>query len=105
MRNTAPPPARPDLELLRLEVDKFRAAEASPLTEYGYGRDWVNFCAWCKQTERTPLPATSETLSLFIADQLADKKVSTACRRAAAICSIHQRAGYASPADNSVRQL
>jgi len=102
---TAPVPARPDLELLRIEVDKFRAAETAAITEYGYSRDWMNFCAWCKRTGCVPLPASSETLCLFIADQLTNKKVSTACRRAAAVCSIHQRAGYPSPSDNSVRQL
>jgi integrase len=51
------------------------------------------------------MPATSETLSLFLVDQLTRKKVSTVSRRAAAVTYMHERAGYPSPADTSVRQL
>jgi integrase len=94
-----------DLELLRLEVDKLRGAEMAALTEYGYSRDFHNFCVWCEQASRTSLPATSETLSLFVAHQLGQKKVTTVSRRVAAVSYVHVRAGHPSPADASVRQI
>jgi integrase len=98
-----PPAARPDFRRLAIEADKLRDAEMSALTEYGYGQDWGFFREWCTQNECTALPATTETLSLFLVDQLAGKKVATVCRYASSIAYTHERAGYASPADGTVR--
>jgi len=51
------------------------------------------------------MPATPETVSLFLADQLAYKKVTTVYRYSAAIAYTHIRAGLPSPIDDSVHQV
>lgn len=95
----------PDLKHLRLEVDRLRAAEMAPATEYGYRQDWQTFRTWCKWTGRVAMPASSETVSLFVADQLTCKKVTTVYRYCSAIAYAHMRAHLPSPADDSVRQI
>jgi integrase len=51
---------------------------------------------------RQALPASPETLSLFLADQLATKKVVTVARYVAGIAFRHRREGFPSPVDGSV---
>ena len=94
----------PDIQRLQIEVDKLQHAQMAVATERGYAHDWRTFHAWCERAGRQALPASPETLSLFIADQLAGKKVVTVCRYAAGVAFIHSREGYASPFDNSVHK-
>jgi integrase len=97
--------ARPDIGRLLIEVENFRGAEMAPTTEYGYAHDWRLFSQWCEHAGRTAMPATPETLALFLADRLREKKVNTVCRYAAGISYAHSRAGLPSPLDNSVRRV
>lgn len=76
----------------------------SPATEKGYAHDWKIFTRWAKRFGREPLPASSETVSLFIADQLRRKKVVTVARYACGIAFMHRREGFQSPCDNSVHK-
>ena len=94
----------PDIAGLQIEVDKLQKAQMSVATEKGYAHDWRTFRAWCERAGRQALPASPETLSLFIADQLAGKKVVTVCRYAAGVGFIHRREGFPSPLDGSVHQ-
>ena len=81
-------------------------ATIAPITEYGYGRDWLKFAAFCTENQLAALPANSETLSLFIADQLVrDRKVSTICRYASAVAYRHRRQGYDSPLTQTVKDV
>jgi integrase len=77
----------------------------APATEYGYRQDFLAFGKWCEWTKRVAMPATPETVSLFLADQLAYKKVTTVYRYSAAIAYTHIRAGLSSPVDDSVHQV
>ena len=94
----------PDIARLQIEVDKLQHARMAVATERGYAHDWRTFRAWCERAGRQALPASPETLSLFVADQLASKKVVTVCRYAAGVGFIHRREGFPSPLDGSVHQ-
>lgn len=93
----------PDIQRLQLEVDKLQRAQMAAGTEKGYAHDWRTFRAWCERAGRQPLPASPETLKLFLADELARKKVATVCRYGASIAFHHRREGLPSPVDDSVR--
>jgi integrase len=94
------------LDSLRAERIKLQAARLSVNTRKGYGYDWAMFKTWCERLGRPSLPATSETLSLYLADILsAGRKVSTATRRAAAVAHYHRQAGLINPMNPDVRGL
>lgn len=82
-----------------------RRADLAPATEYGYAHDWRCFVTWCERANLQPLPADSETLSLFVADQLDQgKRVTTVSRYIAGICYQHRQMGFPKPADCQVRK-
>jgi site-specific recombinase XerD len=62
-----------------------------------YRRDWRAFVLWCEGHGLPSLPATPDTICLYLAD-LADRlKPSTIGIRLAAISQAHQAAGHESP--------
>jgi len=80
-----------------------RAAEFISLstaanTRRAYAADWRNFTAWCESKGAAALPASPETVALYLADAAADCKPSTLARRLAAISKAHSAAGFPSPA-------
>lgn len=75
-------------------------------TELGYSYDWRNFRRWCEGCGREPLPASVETVTLYLTDQLVSgKKVSTVTRRAAALAHMHKTGGVEWIAATAVRYL
>ena len=67
-----------------------------------YESDLRAFCSWCQARGLSCLPATPETVSLYIADVAETMKPSTLQRRLAAIAVAHKAAGYLSPASHEV---
>ena len=64
----------------------------------GYKSAWVRSEDWCLQADLVALPATSETLALFIAAEAdAGRANATLEHRLAAIRLVHLGAGFASP--------
>ncbi|MDH6460134.1 site-specific recombinase XerD [Micromonospora sp. A200] len=74
--------------------------EATPeSTRRAYQEDWKRFTDWCAEQERTPLPATGETLAQYAAHlALGEKAPATIGRAMAAIAKAHELAG-AGPLD------
>jgi site-specific recombinase XerD len=72
-----------------------------------YRADWRDFAAWCAAADRPALPATPETVALYLADLAgAGRKASTLQRRLSAISRAHQYAGHPSPTkDAAVRAV
>jgi site-specific recombinase XerD len=86
-------------------ADKARAyanEARSANTLRAYESDLRAFCAWCQARGLTCLPATAETVSLYIADVAETVKPSTLQRRLAAIAVAHKAAGYESPTSHEV---
>lgn len=85
------------------EVAKTYVAHAKASnTLRAYRADWNDFTAWCEARGVQPLPATPETVALYLSELAASgKKTSTLQRRVSSISQAHQAAGYDSPTRSS----
>lgn len=95
------------LELLLVdEQAKLNRAIHSRITQIGYGYDWKMFRRWCAAMQREALPATVETVSLYLAFELGSgKKVATAVRRSSAITHEHRSNGLETPITDEILYL
>jgi len=76
----------------------------STLTAYAY--DWAMFQDWCKEVGRQSLPATTETVELYLAALIDEgKRVTTARRRTCAIAHYHRAANVPNPVTPAVKTL
>lgn len=81
-------------------VAGFSAASRSDATRKGYGSDWRDFLAFCREHDLQPLPASAETLAMYLAALAsAGRKVATIRRRVVAIGAAHRLSSLPSPAD------
>ncbi|RZM08844.1 MAG: site-specific integrase [Sphingomonas sp.] len=87
--------------LLDEEVEAARgyvAAARAPATRRAYASDWRLFLAWCEARGLASLPATPETVAVFLsAEAQAGIRPSTIGRRLAAIGYAHVQAGFDPP--------
>ena len=96
---------------------RFARAARSDATLRAYRSDWADFAAWCADRQLAAMPATPETVALYIASRAeagpddgdgrptAPLKVATLSRRMAAISQAHKLAGLESPALRSREPL
>ena len=96
---------------------RFAAAARSDATLRAYRSDWADFRSWCANRDLSPMPATPETVSLYIASRAeigpddergrptAPLKVATLERRLAAISQAHKLAGLETPASRAKEPL
>ena len=73
----------------RAELNRLEGAYA-PSTMRSYYSDVQAFVDWCNWTQRTPFPASVETVCEFIEEQGKEKEASTVRRRLYAIRKIHR---------------
>ncbi len=66
-------------------------------TVRAYRADWTHFEGWCKAHGQSSLPATPETVALYVTDLSATHKTATITRRISAISQAHQIAGFDTP--------
>ncbi len=66
-------------------------------TTKAYASDWRLFETWCREFGRPALPASAETVVLWLAEVGAAWKVATVGRRVAAIGAAHRKAGHGDP--------
>jgi integrase len=66
-------------------------------TVLAYQRDWTDFTRWCGSHGLVSLPATPDTVALYLSDLAATHKTSTLIRRTSSISQAHQIAEYESP--------
>lgn len=86
-----------NLEHLAEEAFRFARASKSEATIRAYRTDWRDFTSWCECRALQPLPASPETVALYVTDLAGWAKVSTIGRRLSAISQAHQTAGHDSP--------
>ena len=65
----------------------------APNTRRAYAADWRDFRAWCVLHGRPSLPASPDTVALYLSDLAERCKTSTLQRRLAALSQAHQAAG------------
>jgi integrase len=85
------------LTRVRLHQLTLAANVRSHRTMVGYKNDWRAFEEWCKSVGFCPLPATDETVALFLTWYLEDHRVTTAVRHSTAINFYHKRGGHPVP--------
>jgi integrase len=74
-------------------------------TRRAYRSDWTDFTVWCEQNGLMPLPATPESVALYLGALAQVAKVSTVGRRLTAIAKAHRAAGYETPTKSEVVHL
>lgn len=89
------------LERLERYARDHRAAN----TKRAYEADLRDFADWCERYDRSPLPASVETVGLYVGALAAENKLATIERRLAAISVAHKEAGYDSPASVAEQPL
>jgi integrase len=99
------PPPEAAVEQLRRECETLSRGVLARNTIRGYEHDWLMFGRWCEGMKLTHLPASSETVALYLTHLLQGHKLTTAERRASAISHYHRAAGHPSPVDVRVRGL
>ena len=84
---------------IRAMREGLQSVDKAALTVRGYSADWRMFSDWCQTAGRSALPATEETLGLYIAWMVGTqrRKVSTANRHIAAIRHFHRGANLKPP--------
>jgi site-specific recombinase XerD len=93
------------------ELRKERAAAVlngthAASTLRAYATDWAQFAAWCEQCGRSSLPASSDSVQLYLVDLARRGRApATLERRVVAITRNHRQAGHRSPVDVDVREV
>ena len=86
-------------------VDSSRGAQHASRTISAYASDWRDFLAWCSRVGRVALPASPDTVALYVADLSTRWKPSTLERRVAAISYHHEAAGFSLVTSGAVRNV
>lgn len=80
--------------------------DATPAnTRKAYDRDWKIFIDWCTGTGRAPLPASPETVVLFLSAYADTYRITTLRRIIAAISIAHQWAQHQTPTHHAIVRL
>jgi len=97
----------PSLEAAASRVRGYLRNTRAPNTYKAYAADWKHFDTWCAAHGRPALPASAETVMLYLGELGgAGKRLNTITRRLAAIAQVHRFAGLDSPSqERPVRQL
>ncbi|MBY6274119.1 MAG: integrase, partial [Bacillaceae bacterium] len=80
-------------ELARQARD-YASRSRAPNTKRAYQNDWRDFTSWCEEQGLQPLPATPQTIALYLTARAETHRVSTLQRRLSAISQAHKAAGY-----------
>jgi site-specific recombinase XerD len=100
------PAASAEIAIAAERLREYVSRAKAPNTVRAYAADWRHFSAWCAPRRVGALPATPETIGLYLAEVADAMRVSTLTRRISAISQAHRLAGFDPPtADARVRIL
>lgn len=93
------PTHRPTTTIVTLEellerAKQFGMHARAHATEKAYNSDWRDFEGWCQSHDLASLPATPETVALYIADRASTLASATITRRLTSITNAHRDAGF-----------
>lgn len=94
---------RDDLDALIAKTARLYGQAITPSTRKAYTRRWRLFVEWCDSKGLEPLPATGETVMLYLADAVGGERgaaLATLRGWLAAINRIHVEAGMRPPGDD-----
>lgn len=95
----------PDVQKLRAGAALFVLSSQAPNTRKAYASDWRDFTRWCTDAGRDRLPASADTLKLYLVDQLNRHTVATVQRRIAAIVAMHREHKLEPPYSYALREM
>lgn len=91
---------------IQAQANEYIANAKAKNTIDAYRKDWQDFSQFCEASGLAPLPASTNTLIVYLTTQADTHKVSTLERRIASISQAHQAAGYQTPTSSmEVRAL
>jgi integrase len=90
--------ALPSLASLADRTRSFIAAAKADNTRRAYRSDWRSFESWCRSHTLASLPATPDTVALYLTASAADHKPASLQRQLTSINKAHQTAGFPAPA-------
>ena len=86
-----------ELADLGQEARDYLAASRSESTDRSYRTGWAHFTGWTGARGVTSLPATAESVAVYVTDLARTAKPATIDARLAAISAAHRAAGHESP--------
>lgn len=94
------------LETLRAEQIRLGSVLLTANTHKGYRYDWSTFVAWCSLVALQALPASADTIALYVTAELKrGQKVSSVKRKVCGILHVHKTEGRPAPATDDARLL
>jgi site-specific recombinase XerD len=100
---THPVAASPDNQLATLDRARaFVDASRSQATRRAYASDWRDFSSYCGRHGLQSLPATPQSVTLYLTDLSQRSKLATIKRRLAAIAQTHTERGLESPTTHEI---
>lgn len=95
-----------DVMALRMERAAIAERSRAENTRRAYAADWRDFEGWCRLAGRSALPASADTVALYLVHLArAGRLPATMERRAVAIGAQHVAGGLQSPVDSEVREV
>lgn len=95
-----------DVEVLTAERLRLAASVRAPRTIAGYASDWKDFETWAAPRGLDTLPASTETVALYVTELLGKpRRVSTVSRHVTSINNRHRDNGHAAPGGKDVTAL
>lgn len=96
-----------EAEIARLERERAKYCQAALAKNSlkSYEDSWKRFAAWCKGAGRKALPASEETVALWVTASLDRLKVSTVDTRISGVAWAHRKAGYSPPTRGLVKRV
>ncbi len=88
----------PGMEALAVEARDYARAAKAPSTLRAYAADWRHFVDWAATHDLQALPASPETIALYLAALARTHKSATITRRLTSITKAHQAHGLVSAA-------
>ena len=82
------------LEQLADQASRYVEAAKAEATVRAYRSDWAEFCAWADHRGLEALPASPETVALYLVELAEVAKASTIARRLSSISQAHEAAGH-----------
>lgn len=86
------------LDRLAQQARAFVEAAKAENSRRAYRSDWRQFEGWCRSHGLVGLPATPETVALYLTALAADHKPASLQRKLTSITKAHQAAGFPTPA-------
>lgn len=94
-----------DMQRLRKMATSITKHARAANTARAYDSDWRAFVAWCDTAGRAPLPASQDTLTLYLTSQLQTQSIATVERGIHGIVATHRLSGQKSPYRDDVRDF